>query len=180
MLEDDDVNKTDSTIKSKIDEWYEENLIDYENYLEDTVFCNDRSISSKGEWDPNGGSLSGFLLFKENTVSSDLTCSNNVDRFTKEKSNGNGALKYPVGLLSSPEANLWGENARNNDLCYWLGSPSVFYFDSAYGSVAYFGILREYDVGGSSGIRPSISLAPGTTFTSGTGSTNDPFIIPTD
>ena len=73
MLSNDNLNKTDSNIKSFIDTWYAENLIDYTEYLEDTVFCNDRSISSYGGWNPSEGSLSDDLLFKEYNVSVSYT-----------------------------------------------------------------------------------------------------------
>ena len=126
MLSNDDVNQKDSTIKSYIDNWYEENMTDYTEYLEDTVFCNDRSIKSLGGWKPDGGSASDYLQFKEYDVSSDLTCTNDIDKFTVSSSIGNGALTYPIGLLTSSEAHLWGENAKNNDLDYWLSSPYVF------------------------------------------------------
>ena len=35
---------TSSNIKDVIDEWYNDNMINYTGYLEDTVWCNDRSI----------------------------------------------------------------------------------------------------------------------------------------
>ena len=37
---------TDSTIKTYIDDWYSKNMTSYTNKLEDTIWCNDRSISS--------------------------------------------------------------------------------------------------------------------------------------
>lgn len=36
-------NKNDSDIKKKLDEWYENNLTSYTSYLEDAVWCNDRT-----------------------------------------------------------------------------------------------------------------------------------------
>ena len=185
MLSDDNVNSTNSTIKTTIDNWYEENMTDYEEYLEDTVFCNDRSISSLAGWNPNGGSLSDDLKFKEYNVSSDLTCSNETDKFTVSRENGNGALTYPVGLLSSPEANLWGETARTTDRLWWLGSPVSFYYsdDGARGrDVFYDGSLSDSMVGLDTyyGVRPAVSLAPATKYASGDGTVNSPFIIPTE
>ena len=38
-------NPNDSTIKGVIDSWYEENMTEYTNQLENTVWCNERSIS---------------------------------------------------------------------------------------------------------------------------------------
>lgn len=39
-------NTTDSTIKTMLDVWYSENMIEYTKYLEDTVWCNDRKFFS--------------------------------------------------------------------------------------------------------------------------------------
>ncbi len=46
MLYNEDVNTNDSTIKSAIDYWYLNNMTQYTDYLEDTVWCNDRSMST--------------------------------------------------------------------------------------------------------------------------------------
>ncbi|MBR1718286.1 MAG: hypothetical protein IJ715_03345, partial [Bacilli bacterium] len=54
MLYDDNVNTTNSTIKSGVDAWYKQYLSDYSDYLEDTIFCNDRSQSNQSNngWNP--------------------------------------------------------------------------------------------------------------------------------
>ncbi len=44
-------HSTNSVIKKNIDNWYEENLQDYEDYLSDFVVCNDRSFITD-EWIP--------------------------------------------------------------------------------------------------------------------------------
>ena len=56
MLYADDVNKTDSIIKTYIDSWYKDNMTRYTDKLEDTVFCNDRSMynQSANGWNSNG------------------------------------------------------------------------------------------------------------------------------
>ena len=46
MLNDSAVNKYNSSIKGIIDNWFRLNLIEYEDYLEDTIYCNDRSIAN--------------------------------------------------------------------------------------------------------------------------------------
>ena len=75
MLYADDVNKTNSTMKTFIETWYENNMIAYTSYLEDTTFCNDRSILNLNGWNPNGGST--------NDTESSLEFKNNNE--TKEK-----------------------------------------------------------------------------------------------
>ena len=37
-------NETKSTIRTYIDNWYETTMPHYNSYLEDTIWCNDRSI----------------------------------------------------------------------------------------------------------------------------------------
>ncbi len=64
MLYKDDVNTNNSTIKSAIDNWYSNNMTQYTNYLEDTVWCNDRSMDNKESngWNPAGGSHFALAL----------------------------------------------------------------------------------------------------------------------
>ena len=53
-------NENNSTIKTYIDDWYKNNMLNYTNYLEDTVWCNDRSISELNGWNKDS---SGSLYF---------------------------------------------------------------------------------------------------------------------
>ena len=99
-------SSTSSTIKTYIDNWYKNNMTSYTEKLEDTVFCNDRSMSNKESngWNPNGGSTTSEIWFKYYIIPTtpSLKCTNENDKFTVENSNGNGALTYPVGLLTEP------------------------------------------------------------------------------
>ena len=99
---------TNNTIKSTVDNWYSNNLVDYTSYIEDTVYCNDRSISNLGGWEQDGGHTSTSLQFspytRKNSKTPTLTCSRNLDKFTVSSSNGNGALTYPIGLITADEA----------------------------------------------------------------------------
>ncbi len=116
-------NKHNSLAKEKIDEWYEKNLkgTKYENYLEDTVFCNDRSLATNFEniyQDEGEEPITNNLGYGRNKTyyaasarSTDLSktalptlkCTNLNDRFTVNKTNGNGALDYPIGLITTDE-----------------------------------------------------------------------------
>ena len=182
MLYADDVNKDDSTIKKYIDSWYESNLKDkYEDKLEDTVFCNDRSMSNESSngWNPNGGSTSTYLYFKNsNTSNQSLVCANETDRFSM--SNPKAKLKYPIGLLSVPELSLAGYGSShyfNNGQYVWLVSPVGFGNGYAGVWVASLGGFTNYIVTNSGGVRPSVSLKPNTEFKSGDGSFTSPFVI---
>ena len=181
MLYANDVNKNDSTIKAYIDSWYENNLASYEDKLEDTVFCNDRSMSNESSngWNPNGGSTSTYLNFKNySTSNQSLVCANETDRFSM--SNPKAKLKYPIGLLSVPELSLAGYGSShyfNNGQYVWLASPLSFIYSYAYvGAVDTSGWYLD-SVNDSGGVRPSVSLKPKTYFSSGDGSFTNPFVI---
>ena len=181
MLYADDVNKNDSTIKAYIDSWYENNLASYEDRLEDTVFCNDRSISSLNGWNPNGGSTTSFLLFKsfDDTSNPSLACTNETDRFSM--SNPKAKLSYPIGLLSVPELSLAGYGSSdyiNNGQGVLTGSPSNL--GNGYAGVSTLtslGNISGNKADSSRGVRPSVSLKPNTYFSSGDGSFTNPFVI---
>ena len=179
MLYANDVNKNDSIIKTYIDSWYENNLASYEDKLEDTVFCNDRKLLDLGGWNPNGGSTTSYLQFKNsNTSNQSLVCANETDRFSM--SNSKAKLNHPIGLISVPELSLAGYGSShffNNGQYVWLVSPSYFNFSIAYVRMARSGGFTGNLVSESNGVRPSVSLKPGTYFSSGDGSFTNPFVI---
>ena len=181
MLYANNVNKNDSKIKNYIDKWYITNLRIYQDKLEDTVFCNDRRILNLNGWNPNGGDTTVALQFKNNDTSNQsLVCTNENDKFTVESSNGNGALSYPIGLLSVPELSLAGYGSShyfNNGQYVWLASPIDFYYFYPVVGVAYSENLSTLNVFSSGGVRPSVSLKPNTYFSSGDGSFTNPFVI---
>ena len=186
MLYADDVNKNDSTIKAYIDNWYENNLASYEDKLEDTIFCNDRSMSNESSngWNPNGGSTSPSfpsttLQFKNYyTSNQSLVCANETDSFSM--SNPKAQLSYPIGLLSVPELSLAGYESShyfNNGNFVWLASPYHFSNGNAVVRRVNSGGLTNSVVNISGGVRPSVSLKPKTYFSSGDGSFTNPFVI---
>ena len=173
-------NTTNSTMKSGVDAWYKHYLLeDYDDYIEDTIFCNDRSIRALNGWNPDGGMTNAYLQFKEYNVTSDLSCANITDKFSV--SNNKAKLSYKVGLLSSPEKDIINNiNALRTGQYYWLGSPYFFVDKNAYErGVIINGIMNDYRVFTSIGVRPTISLKPGTKYVSGTGSMADPYIVDT-
>lgn len=182
MLWKDDVNVDDSNVKEVVDTWYENNMIEYTDKLEDTIFCNDRSISILGGWNPNGGDVTTYLDFspKERSQKKEfnLNCSNKVDSFTTSVDNGNGKLKYPVGLLTMDEARLVDYKQMRTGGQYWLMSP--FFVGDNY--IIGFGVQESGHMYGNDmtreyGVRPSVSLKPGTLYSSGDGSATDPYIV---
>ena len=180
MLYDDDVNTKNSVIKTGIDLWFEKYLLDYSDYLEDTIFCNDRSQSNSdiNAWNPNGGSILTRIEFYG---SNDLGCPNVTDRFSIL--NEKARLKYKVGLMSYREMNLLGNNnVRKSRDYYWLISPGTY---SAYNptiwDISGRGSLGRYSSPTSAnGVRPAISLKPGTEYVDGDGSMASPYIVETN
>ena len=182
MLYADDVNKTDSTMKTYIETWYENNMTSYTSYLEDTTYCNDRSILNLNGWNPNRGDVTSHLQFKNYNTNYSLVCGSVTDQF--RVGNTKAPLKYPVGLLTAPEVWLAYKDASystyylNTGEYYWLGSPSDFSYLNALGrSVSGSGRMGSSSVGNSRGARLAVSLKPGTGYISGDGSYTSPFLI---
>ncbi len=181
MLYNDDVNTTNSTIKTGVDAWYKKYLLDYSEKLEDTIFCNDRSIRDLGGWNPDGGSTTSSLRFKEATATRDLSCTNETDQFSV--SNNKAKLIYKVGLMSAPEINILNNyNIRKTEQPYYLASPCYFgnydvegLYVNTNGDIRYSSINGAYG-----GVRPAVSLVTGTRYTSGNGSMANPYVVDTN
>lgn len=178
------VNTTNSTIKGNVDTWYQNTLLtNFDNYIDDTIYCNNRTITNFGGWNPNGGTTdSNFTLqFREYSVSSDLSCPNTTDKFSV--SNNDAKLTYKVGLMSSPELNLLNQaNARTTSAYfYWLASPYCFVTIQnihAYGRlVGTNGSWNDHYVNIAYGVRPAVSLVAGIEYEKGDGSTTNPYIV---
>ena len=183
-------NTNNSTAKNVIDTWYEENMTDYTRYLEDTVWCNDRSVISgalKGK-DANGTELNYFGAYGRNVdnISPSLECSNRNDSFTVNSENGNGALTYPIAMLTADELTLAGNgwNGYSSDSYltigehYWSFSPYTYDYCRAIGFRVFAGgYLSNNRVDVVNGFRPSVSLAPGMMVSAGDGSSISPYEI---
>ena len=174
------MNTMNSTIKTGVDAWYENTLINYSDYLEDTIFCNDRSTRTLGGWDANGGYVTSFLRFKNTVENTILSCKNETDKFSTE--NEKAKLKYKVGLLSASEMYLLNSNIlQKADESFWLLSPVDFYENKALGKYLNSnGNIYSNSVYYAYGVRPAISLIPGIEYSSGDGSMENPYVIDTE
>ena len=187
------VNTTNSTIKTQVDSWYNTNLSSYTSYIEDTVYCNDRSIYQLNGWDPNGGNTTKKLYFSPyprtwTNYLPNLTCNRAIDRFTVSSSNGNGALTYPVGLITSDEIMYAGGKGSTGtsafylftNQSYWVLSPRGFGDSSSGGVMVYStGSVYGYGVVEIYGVRPVISLKSTDIVESGDGTSTNPYVIKT-
>jgi len=188
---------TSSTIKTAIDTWYSNNMTSYTSYLEDTIWCNDRSFASNNKGTGSGTSetwygADGRVGYEaESNPQPSLECVNQNDRFTVNETmegrvNGNAALTYPVALLTADELTLAGQGYRGYSTTnylytgqdWWSLSPSAF---SGYAFEFYVSLVSYlYDnrVYYSHGVRPSVSLKLGTEISEdGDGSVNNPFVV---
>jgi hypothetical protein len=192
-------NLNNSSVKGIVDAWYGSNLVSYTNKLEDTIWCNERKIISgtlsSNNYDASKTFGHNFLAARVDEGILSLGCSNINDSFTVSTSNGNGALIYPVGLLTADELLLMGAEVETTDKyfdnkrAWWLMTPrsmksttSYVYRNiswSSYNDNIYYGGLAAAQVGVSSGTfaRPAISLNSGTRFVTGDGSYENPYIV---
>ena len=197
-------NSTDSVAKSTVESWFiNKHLNDYEDDLEDAVYCNDRTIvggALLGE-DENAlteaaGSNNSYTIFNQyaitsfigenNNLTPSLECPNIRDAFTKSAENGNGQLGYKVGLITMSEAMLagvphWSTEASETNYLYtgqtfWTISPYM-YGASYAGQGIITGTIASTGVYATSGLRPVVTLKAGMNFISGTGLKTSPYIV---
>ena len=172
----------DSTIKTMIDTWYEESIVgtDFESQLEDTVFCNDRSYTTRGS-NLSFGAYTRLFTNKAPT----LKCQESKDGFAT--SDYNQALIYPVGLITADEIMYAGGTNSNSSFylytgqTYWTMTPALYILlQGQYMSMVIYlesnGKIHNTIVNSNYGVRPVISLQPGTSI-SGAGTAESPFII---
>ena len=180
-------NTTNSTIKQSIDSWYKTNISDkgYSSYLVDSIYCNDRSLSSgTGIGATNSNYKAYERLYTNNNPT--FYCVQSNDKFTVNTSKGNGSLQYPIGLITADEVvYAGGSMSVNNDNDYlttgnryWTMSPESFFNSTAVGLyVEIAGDLNHESVNYTVGVRPVITLN-GSTKLEGTGTKDNPFKLP--
>ena len=180
-------NTTNSTIKQSIDAWYKTNISDkgYSSYLVDSIYCNDRSLSSgTGIGATNSNYKAYERLYTNNNPT--FYCVQSNDKFTVNTSKGNGSLQYPIGLITADEVvYAGGSMSVNNDNDYlttgnryWTMSPESFFNSTAVGLyVEIAGDLNHESVNYTVGVRPVITLN-GSTKLEGTGTKDNPFKLP--
>ncbi|MDY4619528.1 MAG: hypothetical protein SO484_05980, partial [Bacilli bacterium] len=180
-----------STIKQAIDKWYAgTTLKDNPLISQDQIFCNDRSASSNQTvaWTIGGDYYYGaYGRLSQTTKSPQLICPEESDKFTVNTSNGNGALTYPVGLITEDEVAMAGGvwNTSNSSYYlytnqhYWSGSPYIFYSADSFAdgfSVSSNGTIGASYVSYTSGARPVVSLSSKAKL-SGSGTYSNPYTV---
>ena len=186
---------SDSIMKSFIDTWYEDNLINYTPYLADNLFCNDRTfylsaspnnqVFLLGPTNQYPNLMSGSRYRTSSLNQPSLLCPQQADSFTvADKLKGNAALTYPVGLINEDEVWMAGATTQSNSEYYLYNnittstmSPGtvtsgMIYFTRIYNP----GYLTGSNKSNADYVRPviSINLEPGTTIV-GDGTWNNPY-----
>ena len=178
-------NTNNSDMKTAIDKWYSENMTDYTDQLEDTIWCNDRSLSSGSGTGSSITYYSAYDRLVSNKIPT-LECINENDRFTVNEENGNGALTYPVALLTADEIAYAGAVASIDNTTFYLNynfslwSLSPFYFSGSHAHMFLMtvsGALGNHHVPGSTYVRPAISLKNGIRVIDGNGTLENPYIV---
>ena len=178
-------NTTNSTIKTKLDSWYDTNIVNTgnEKYIADAIYCNDRSVSSG----TGIGTTATIYAAKTRGDNGTLTlkCPNNNDKFTKSTTIGNGKLTRMIGLITSDEAMYAGGTASANTeyylysgTFYWTMAP--YLYASGYAHVYNVnsngflnGSTVDYTYGA---VRPVVSLKSDT-ISGGSGTAASPFLV---
>lgn len=171
----------DNTIKNYIDGWFSANMIPYQDKLEDTVWCNDRST-----YYDSGESIQYQVSNRNgNKTEPTLACPSYCS-LTKSTTSTNQKLLYPVGLITADEMTLAGagwltaieNNYLSNGTGWWTMSPWMYEVETA--CVVYVTEAGFMDFNAAEvylGVRPAISLQQGIEITTGNGSSTAPFVI---
>ena len=195
-------NTNDSVLKKNIDNWYESNLKNnYNDYLSDTGFCNDRNPATKNSKIGIGVEItyySGYLRIVSSEPS--LKCSQANDLFTITSSAiGNKSLKYPIATITADEIMFAGSgggvfngdfnrvekgnNYLNIGKTFQTMTPAGNYypFGDGYMYAINFGYssngnLDDYSVNFLIGVRPVINLKSNI-IKYGTGTSSDPYRV---
>ena len=179
-------NTTNSTIKTKLDSWYDTNIVNTgnEKYIADAIYCNDRSVSSGTGIGTTETTYAAKT--RRNNGTPTLKCANNNDKFTKSTTIGNGKLTRMIGLITSDEVIYAGGEAGTNNQeyylysgkWYWTMAPYSYASGNAYVSIVYsLGDLDYISVDNARGaVRPVVSLKSDA-ISGGSGTAASPFLV---
>lgn len=171
-------NTNNSTIKTKIDNWFAGTSLKNDSNVVDNIFCNDRSTSSSWSSRPSSNLLYNGHIRNLSYSNASLWCENKLDKFTTSSTLGNGSLTYPVGLITIDEVAMAGGYFATDNKNYYLYTGTFYYtmtpnFFRSTGTAFVFivnntGIFPNSSIGSTAYIRPVINLN-GNVKLSGTG-----------
>lgn len=171
-------NTNNSTIKTKIDNWFAGTSLKNDSNIVDNIFCNDRSTSSSWSSRPSSNLLYNGHIRNLSYSNASLWCENKLDKFTTSSTLGNGSLTYPVGLITIDEVAMAGGYFATDNKNYYLYTGTFYYtmtpnFFRSTGTAFVFivnntGKFPNSSIGSTAYIRPVINLN-GNVKLSGTG-----------
>ena len=195
-------NVNDSTIKTYLEDWYENNLMTTvdSKLSKEATYCNDRSIStySNSTYQNKGYGLiptmyshPRFYSWNGSVIGlPSFNCENRNDRFSVSSTNGNGKLEHPIGLITVYEVNMAGGRTDyvNNlyylysGYYYWTLTPSqmTHWAKTATWMVSSGGHLVSGENGREAswcGVRPVINLDSSKVKFTGSGTRFDPYVV---
>ena len=194
---------TSSAIKTNADKFYTDKLSSYASKLDTNAgFCGDRSNLNQQSGVGTGTVITynkGYLRVEESAPT--LTCENASDYYTvASASSGNKKLSYPIGLITADEMMLAGHaggvfdgsynHMKSNNGSYlvtgnsfWTMTPAGGYNPFGrtdwYAFVFYVyasGLVDDYRVGNTCGLRPVVNLKSGVKIT-GSGTKTNPYVV---
>ena len=196
-------NTNNSTIKTYIDNWYNNNLSSYSKYIStEAIYCNDRELVPESTYKTDGTTFYYAPFGRLNTNKTPTyNCTNIKDAFSG--SNSEAKLTYPIGLMTADEVAYAGGKAFTNlpspYAWYYLNSAggsitgSTYWYSLSpiywYGSFSWVwgvagsdntGYLGRNDVLGSLAVRPAISLKFCIKYSTGNGAPETPYEIVLD
>ena len=172
-------NVYNSVAKQEIDKWFKTTSLYTTDFskLADAIYCNDRSASL--EYVGPYGEINNWVSTETYYYSSfyflgtipSLKCGTTSDKFTVNDNIGNGALSYPIGLLTIYEARMAGWESNNflTSKYFWTMSPI-----SSYSGALNSGSIVS--VSYHSYLNPVISLSSSVKL-SGDGTWENPYIV---
>ena len=197
-------NNNSSEIKKYLDNWYNDNIKDYDEYIDyDSSYCNNRQMESFkysnvfydkfGYSDFNTGYQMMLDYYMESGNKISYEC-NKDDEFSVSEKIGNNNLNYPIGLLTAEELYYAGfepnsnKKARNyktlnmNNFLYIKGnyytmSSAYFNGQNAYVFAINGNTVVPTRVNTLLNIRPVITVDRNIKILDGDGSNNNPYIL---
>lgn len=179
-------NTTNSTIKTKLDSWYDTNIVNTgnEKYIADAIYCNDRSVSSGTGIGTTATTYAAQT--RRNNGQPTLKCANNNDKFTKSTTIGNGKLTKMIGLITSDEVIYAGGKSGTYNQEYYLYSGAWYWTMAPYSYASGLAYVDDVSSEGNlyngyvnntyGGVRPVVSLKSDA-ISRGSGTAASPFLV---
>ena len=193
-------NTTDSKIKTYVDNWYKNNLINYTKYLSTSaVYCNDRSLGTGQTYSTNSlFEFASYYRMDYNTngakANPSYNCTDRRDAFSVD--NTSAKLTYPVSLMTTDEMAFAGGVAyikTNTSYAWFISNSAGSQVSSSWWSLSPDGwngarscvwrwdsdnaYLNIVDVGIDDAVRPVLSLKSCIKYSTGNGSSETPYEI---